>query len=517
MTSRVSDDFLGASRVQSDYFLKEIDGAMSLTSDPDVRQALESLDTAIRYSLEFEDRWWKPLSGVWQSNQNLIGLEDIKNLALKTEEHTEANALLRHGRELKTNHAVGVGFTFSFPDTIRKDGTLPPRWREVIENPINQDVLFDDLALKSISDREYTSGNVFIAWDVREKIARRIPLSQITGVITDDADPSYVKYFQRTYSITDDIGNQSGQKVEWLPVDLHFRTLPVGDRPKSFASKDGKKRVPVNWGLPVVPFQPNRLDEQFVALPSCFAAVPWAIGYSTYLKGGAKLIDALSSIAFLLKSKNQAQAKKTAAQIASSKAGGIAVGSEDLELTQVPRINAVDLNTGRPLLALVASALGLSTGSLATNVLEGGYASTAAVTAIEKSYAQARQRAFEAFYRRIFALIGLPDGRINFNRLDSDPIHRIIQSAGLSFMSGFIHQSEGRGLALELLDIEGDVDDLPEPNEFVWAKKGILPSFLTDDPELEDLNATGASSGDGGSGSAIPSQGNSGAVGSLDA
>lgn len=508
------------SEAESAHFLQEIDRAQSLTSDPDVKQALESLTTAIRYSLEFEDRWWAPVSGVWaKENENLLKLDDVKKLARKTEENTESNPLLHHGRELKTNHAVGVGFTFDFPkSSTGKDNTLPPRWREVIDNPINQEILFDDLALKAISDKEYTSGNVFIGWDVSGKKAHRIPFSQITGAITDDADPSFVKYFQRTYATTDDLGKQTSTVVEWLPADLHYRTLAVSARPKSFPSKDGKKRVSVNWNLPVVPFQPNRLDEQWLALPSCFAAVPWAIGYSQYLKGGSKLIDALSSIAFTLKSKNEIQAKRTAAQIASGKVAGVAVGSEDFELQQLPRANAVDLDTGRPLLAITASALGLSTGSLATNVLEGGYASTAAVTAIEKSYAQSRQRAFEAFYRRIFAIIGLPDGLINFNRLDADPPHRIIQAAGIARTMGFIHQKEGRGLALELLDIEGDITDLPETDEFVWSKKPILPGFLTDDPDLEKVNMLDtSSSGDAPTGSALPSQGNSGSVGSLDA
>lgn len=82
---------------------------------------------------------------------------------------------------------------------------------------------------------------------------------------------------------------------------------------------------------------------------------------------------------------------------------------------------------------------------------------------------------------------------------------------------GALHQEEIRVRALELTDIEPTSSAMPEPDEFVWAKKAILPSFL-DDAEIDALNG-GTGAGGGGEGSQDAQLGTRGSrtgVGSLD-
>ena len=98
------------------------------------------------------------------------------------------------------------------------------------------------------------------------------------------------------------------------------------------------------------------------------------------------------------------------------------------------------------------------------------------------------------------------DVRINFARLDSDPIHRQFQSLGLARTLGGINQQEYRNRSLELLDIEPTTTELPEPDEFTGSKyatlAGQIEAGLADDPDNRE-------------GDPIASQGNSGDVGSL--
>lgn len=496
------------------HYLDRLEERLATTSDPDERRSIESLAHAMITSLEFEDRWWTPIFGAFAQNHgnpNFVQLDNVQKVSHKITELCETNALLKAGADLKTNHVFGAGYSFDFPEQpkAKSDKTgrsLLPAKQAILDDPVNQELLLSELALKSANKAVYKSGNFYIGWDKAKRQFFRVYLSQIVTWISDDADISRVKYFLRKYTVQDDLGSATIKEVyEWIPTDS-WDAEAGGQHQKSIAIQG--KRHPVKADSIIIPFHPNIGEQQVFALPDAFAAVPWAIGYSDYLKNGAKLLDALSAIAFHVKAKTQATGAKIGAKVERGQVGGTLIGGSDTEIQQVPRANAVDLNTGRPLLSQAASALGVSTGSLATNVLEGGYASTAAVTAIEKQSALARQGDFEAFMHRVFRAIGLPDGRINFNRIDADPIHRTMQSAGLAFELGGINQQEFRTLALELLDIEGDPTVLPEPSVFSGSRASTLPKYI----EMSKADDDTEPSPDG---SAIPGQGQSGGVGAL--
>src|SRR5690606_354794 len=113
-----------------------------------------------------------------------------------------------------------------------------------------------------------------------------------------------------------------------------------------------------------------------------------------------------------------------------------------------------------------------------------------------------------SFFAEVFRVMGADDIVINWARLDTDPIHRSMQSLGLARTLGGISQAEYRTRSLELLDVKALSDKLPEPDEFTGSKyatlAGQIDAGLIDDPDAD--NSSGA----------IASQGISGDVGSLD-
>jgi hypothetical protein len=99
---------------------------------------------------------------------------------------------------------------------------------------------------------------------------------------------------------------------------------------------------------------------------------------------------------------------------------------------------------------------------------------------------EARQQSWSLFYKRVLAFLGARADalEINWPKIETEPSQRLTQALALAYESGAIWQDEYRAAIIEVLDVPR--------------------LHLT--PPLE-------ASADGGS--AIPSQGNSGSVGSM--
>ena len=94
----------------------------------------------------------------------------------------------------------------------------------------------------------------------------------------------------------------------------------------------------------------------------------------------------------------------------------------------------------------------------------------------------------------LFEFWGDFDVKVTWRNIDEDETHRRIQSVGIGYETGMLHQDEARKEALELLRIVPTSQDMPVPPKVKAA-------------ELAAEQAAQAS--------AIPAQGQSGAVGSI--
>jgi hypothetical protein len=205
------------------------------------------------------------------------------------------------------------------------------------------------------------------------------------------------------------------------------------------------------------------------------------------------MLKALSMFAWQLKAKTKAGVTNAAATIATpSTAGSIAVTGSDMDLSSMPRGTNINLTDGRPLGSMVASALEVSVVALLSDPGSSGAYGTAQTLDVPTVKAmESRQQVWSLFYKRVLAFLGAKTDavEVNWPKIETEPSQRLTQALALAYETGAIWQDEYRNSIIEVLDVprlhlEPPTDGSTDPNA--------------------DPNA----------GSAIPSQGNSGAVGS---
>jgi len=335
----------------------------------------------------------------------------------------------------------------------------------------------------------FTDGQFFVLGDVATKKFQRIPFSEITGVVTDPDDQEQIRYYRRSWTRYEQELNSSAPKAmimnRWYPSDTYepasgrfvatIQGQPVDAKFKMFASKVNRRAGQI-WGV-----------------PDAFPALPWAHAYNEYLKDGSRMLKALSMFAWQLKAKTKAGATAAAATIATpANAGSTAVTGADMELSSMPRSGSVNLNDGRALGSMVASALEVSVVALLSDPGTSGAYGTAQTLDVPTVKAmEARQQVWTLFYRRVMKFLGanMIELEINWPKIETEPSQRMMQALALAHEAGALWDDEFRDAVIETLDI---------------AKLHNTP------PSDQGMDS---SSND--SGSIVPSQGNSGAAGSM--
>jgi hypothetical protein len=249
---------------------------------------------------------------------------------------------------------------------------------------------------------------------------------------------------------------------------------------------------PVDVKFRMFNFHVNRRAGQVLGVPDAFPALPWAHAYNEYLKDGSRMLKALSMFAWQLKSKTKAGATNAAAQIASPKtSGSVAVTGSDMELSAMPRGNNINLTDGRPLGSMVASALEVSVVALLSDPGTSGAYGTAQTLDVPTVKAmEARQQSWTLFYKRVLNFLGAKADalEVNWPKIETEPSQRLTQALALAYEGGAIWQDEYRAAIIEVLDV---------------PRLHLTPP-VDSSSSSSDTNS-----------SAIPSQGNSGSVGSM--
>lgn len=484
--------------------------------DASTRVLVEAFGQVVTDLLRIEDEGWLPLQEAF-ADEAVKGmtLSSAKKVTTYLEKQTKVmGGLLGRGLRLKNNHVFGRGYTIK-----PADNSEPKAWiTNIIEDEDNWNTVFSPTALKELNRILFTSGNLFLIYDSATKLFERLAIDvNIDNSLTYPENKSRLKYILRSYVKVDDISGKRETVKEWVPT-LAWRNRLRASReqlPDELPRSAGAKTSwPVHKTAVIIEKRVNKDNGDTWGVPDSFGAAPWAVIYSTYLKDGAKLQNALAAISYLVKAKTELAAKSASAKLSGGRIAQAAVGGPETDIQQVPRAGAVNLYEGRPIQAQAAAAMDVSvTGLAADPGLGGSYASENALSQPEQLAALSRQEDFVDLFRQIFSAMGASSMRLDFRRLDRDPIHRVLQSLSLARTLGGINQTEYRTASLELLDLDATTTELPEPDEFVWSKKAILPSFL-DDEDIDALNGKSSTEPEGGD--AVPDQGKSGAVGSLD-
>ena len=176
----IFDRFTGTSE-ESAELLKEI---RDLSQDN--RILSESYSALARATLEFDENGWAPLN---QFTDTGMELADVKVVSRQARRQTASNPILKRGSTLRASYVFGRGFKMS-----QAGSPLAPRFQRIIDDPINQQVLFSEAACKKNEKSLFTDGNFFVRYDRRNRKFSRVPLDEIAGWATDPDDPEIIRY-----------------------------------------------------------------------------------------------------------------------------------------------------------------------------------------------------------------------------------------------------------------------------------------------------------------------------------
>lgn len=455
----------------------------------------ESYSAMARATLEFDEQGWSPLN---QLKDDGLSLENAKLIASNARKQMNNNALLKRGAALRASYVFGRGFKMASGGR-----PLAPRFQTIIDNPINQQVLFSEAACKKNEKTLFATGNFFVRYDKRNRVWGRIPLEEIVGWSVDKDDPEIIKYILREYQQVTAVSGNGVQETKtvkvWYPMD--YTTAPN----RSISG------ITVDNNFVVVDLRVNDDTGSAWGAPDCLPALPWAWAYSEYLKDGSKMLKALSSIAWQVKSKTSKGGQNASAKLLNARqVASTAVTGSDVELSAMPRNNAVDLNTGRPIAAMAASAMEVSVDAL----LSGSASTASGAQVLDQSTLNAaygRQGNWEYFFVRVLRVMGVQDPSVKFNKIIVDPSYRNVQSLGQAWQTGLFNPEVIQSAYAEELGIEAQ-GMVPAgvliPNHMVGSSASTGSTAPGSDMNSTDLVA--------GATNVATSQGNSGAgVGDL--
>lgn len=416
--------------------------------------------TAAILQLRAEDEGWTPINRLKQDDG--FTLEALQEVSKAAEIQSITNPLLKRGFTLRRDNVFGRGISFQEADGAR----IPQRVKDILEE--NAAVLFCENAYEKNERCAYTTGNLIMAYQISTKEFFPIDFHEISNYASNPNIKTDVHYYERTYTKINEATNQpeTTPTVEWYPVLERWEKRAKKPLLKSIA------KHPVNSDIVVIDFKVNMANDHVWGVPDVLPAMAYAWAHAEYIKDASKLLKALSTIAWKVVARSKGNAINAAAKQALPKqAGSTASMTEGTDLVAMPKAGQVDMKDGQTIAAYVASALEVSLVALLSDpsAATGSYGAAATLDGPSANSARARQALWQAFYKRIYRVLGVKDVIVNFPVINVDPIYRTMQTLQIAFAYGAVHQDEFRNAVLEATDIIPLHTDLPEPSPFTTA------------------------------------------------
>lgn len=375
--------------------------ATAPTVDPALASAewrVEVLTESLaRLELANEDLGWQRLTSQYQGELTRDGLRRSAELCRIM---AIANPMIKRGLSLRAAyiHGQGVGIT------ARADGTegqqdVNAMVQEFLDDDTNRAALTGHQAKLRLETSMGTDGNVFVALFTNPLTGRvtprTLPFDEIMDKVTKQGDRMVTHYYLRIWQ------EGTEEKKAYYP-DLRYRPIT---RPKT-----GTDGIEIMWDSPVYHLNDNGLDGWTFGIGDAYAALPWARAYKDFLEDWVLLVKALSKIAFQTSSKStpDSQRKRAALQNLANVPAGSAVNmSEGQKFEAVSKSGAtIDADSGRPVLSMVAMALGLPVTTLSADPGQTGARAVAETLNLPtRLEMQGRQELWTEMFRAILGYV----------------------------------------------------------------------------------------------------------------
>lgn len=320
-----------------------------------VEHSLEIAEQSIgQLQLALEDRGWTKMAA-WGETE--FSREGLRKSARLCRVMAAANPLIKRGLSIRHAYIFGAGFEIK-----AKDAAVNEVIKRTLEDKGNQRSVFGEQACETNERTLGTDGNVFFAAFANPRTGhcqfRTIPFDEIVDIIRNPDDRSEPWFYKRSYveqTIQPD-GTTKDKQIDVYHPDINYN-------PARRFRRIGDDKV--DWTAPIIHTKVNAQDTWKFGLGDAYAAIPWARTYRDFLADWAVLIKALSQFAFKISGGNNSNADKLRQQVARATAQGAPVGQTAVTdalttMEAIPKSGAtIDSESGKPLAAMVAAALGI--------------------------------------------------------------------------------------------------------------------------------------------------------------
>ena len=440
-------------------------------------------------SLMLDDRGWNPITA--QTNDVGMSLNNLHTASKQLRELSVGNPLIKRGYKLRSSYVWGRSFIMP---------KVSNRVKTRITNPVNERCLFSPAAYEELELSAYTDGNVFVLGNVSSQQFMRVPISEVSGVMTDPDNNEIIWAVRRTWNRV--LANNNAETiVRWYYTDVYPDNAPKS-RSISNPGSGTIETVDLNYVMFHQAFN-SHVGWTF-GVPDALPVIAWSKLYREFLENGSIMTRALAQFAYKISSKRSSGATNAAAKIAvadGSRVGATAAMGADTDLTPISRGTAYDFEAGRSLASMIASVLEVSiVALLADPGTSGAYGTAQTLDTPTMKAMEARQHVWSLFYKRIFRFLGAPaDVSITWPSIEVEPTHRMVQALAMAWETGVLSPEQYHAAVIDLLDIPAMGSMPPE---------GIM---IPNNLNFKDTKSNDAQS----TGTVVPSQGNTGAVGKL--
>lgn len=304
---------------------------------------------------------WQDLTA---SAQDEFSRDGLRQIAAVCRIMSIKSPLIKRGLTLRASYVWGQGVEIT---------ARTPRVNQLVQDFLddegNKRAFFGPTAREQNEKALGTDGNLLVGLFTQPRTGavqvRVVPFDEVTDVITNPEDRSEPWFYRHQIwrQVQTGTGVMDKPRVVYYPA-LGYRPSTRMSRIRDVTGED----VEVRWDAPVVHVKVNALQGWKFGIGDAYAAVDWAQAYKDFLSDWATLVRSLSRFAWRLTSKGSKQAaartKLSAAPTRdrtsgeANHAGATAIQAPDQMLEAIPKTGAtIDSESGRPLAAMVASAL----------------------------------------------------------------------------------------------------------------------------------------------------------------
>jgi hypothetical protein len=450
----------------------------------------ELSESLANISMMLDTQGWAPL---YETQKGGLSLEDLKNASMQLRELAIGNPLIKRGAKLRSSYVWSRGVNFP---------RLTSRVRNKMFSQANERYIFSQEAYEELEMAAYTDGNIFLLGRDSDTQFMRVPLQEITGVMTDPDNNEVIWAVRRTWKRK--TGIKETEIIRWYYTDSY----PTNRRrPTNVQNAAGvNETADTIYTMFYQSF--NRQIGWTFGVPDAISVIAWAKLYREFLENGAIMTKALAQFAYKLSSRGRSGVSNAAAKIAvpdgqANRVGATAAMGSDVDLVPMPKAGAgYDFESGKSLASMIASGLEVSVVALLADPgSSGSYGTAQTLDTPTQKAMEVRQRAWTSLMKRVLRYMGAPNEiDITWPSIETEPTHRMVQALAMAWESGILQADEYRAAILDILDIV-PVQTNP-PRGVMMPNNSEYNQSLTNDGPTDNSTIT-------------PSQGNSGSVGAL--